>query len=435
VIAVLAAVTVAVSQSGGGTTPRPAHASVLRSTPPVSLAASGSTPIASTPAAHRLASRLAKTLSAADATTGVMVEDLSAHRIVYERNADVARPPASVEKLYTSVAALNLLGAGTRLHTAILGTGHLGAHGVWDGNLYLRGGGDPTFGDGGWNEMYMDGQGPTAAQLVAQLLKLGIRRVSGHVFGDESLFDSDRGGPATHNKPDTPDYGGEMSALVYDHGMSEPGMPPAVFAAHELVLTMRSEGIQAGGASRSAVTPPHARQLARVSSPPISTLLRLMDVPSDDLIADLLAKQIGARFFGRGSLNAGAIEIGQNLLSRYGIRPTIHDGSGLDKADRTTPAQIVSLLSDVWGTPDGKILKAALPQIGRQGTVQGIGLGTPAVGRCVAKTGTLNNVTNLAGYCTAKNGHTLAFALLLDGPSNLQAVASLSRAVGAIASY
>ena len=44
--------------------------------------------------------------------------------------------------------------------------------------------------------------------------------MTGHIFADESLFDADRGGPATNNQPDTPDYGGEMSALVYDHGMS-----------------------------------------------------------------------------------------------------------------------------------------------------------------------------------------------------------------------
>ena len=55
---------------------------------------------------------------------------------------------------------------------------------------------------------------------MTQLRKAGIRRVTGHIFADESLFDRDRGGPATHNRADTPDYGGEMSALVYDHGMS-----------------------------------------------------------------------------------------------------------------------------------------------------------------------------------------------------------------------
>src|SRR6202034_3805957 len=127
--------------------------------------------------------------------------------------------PASVEKLYTTVAVLNLLGPSTRLQTTVLGTGTLGHGGVWHGNLYLRGGGDPTFGDGTWNREYADGYGPNAAQLVSQLRKAGIRRVTGHIFADETLFDRDRGGPDTHNRADIPDYGGEMSSLVYDHGM------------------------------------------------------------------------------------------------------------------------------------------------------------------------------------------------------------------------
>ena len=71
------------------------------------------------------------------------------------------------------------------------------------------------------------------------------------LFADESLFDTDRGGPATDNLPDTPDYGGELSALVYDHGMSTARMSPAVFAAHELALTMRGIGMRVGAASRT----------------------------------------------------------------------------------------------------------------------------------------------------------------------------------------
>jgi D-alanyl-D-alanine carboxypeptidase len=53
----------------------------------------------------------------------------------------------------------------------------------------------------------------------------------------------------------------------------------------------------------------------------------------------------------------------------------------------------------------------------------------------MAKTGTLNFVTNLAGYCNAHGGHELAFALFIDGPSNADAMKLLGRMVGAIATY
>jgi serine-type D-Ala-D-Ala carboxypeptidase/endopeptidase (penicillin-binding protein 4) len=389
---------------------------------------------AAAPPVH-LQHQLKRALAGAGRQIGLVVEDLSDKRTVYSVGANVARPPASVEKLYTSVAALNLLGPSTRLQTTVLGTGTLGHGGVWHGNLYLRGGGDPTLGDGSWNKAYEDGHGPTAMQLAHQLHHDGIDRVTGHIFADDSLFDSDLGGPATDNLADTPDYGGEMSALVYDHGMSASRMPPAVFATHELALTMRGEGMRVGAASRTRDTPSGAAQLAAVQSPPISVLVRLMDVPSDDLIADMLAKQLGARLLGQGTLLEGATEIQQAIESAYEVHPAIFDGSGLDRDDRTTPAEVATLLRKVWNTPTGNLLYAALPVVGKQGTVQSIGVNTAADGNCVAKTGTLNGVTNLAGYCHARGGQSMVFALMIDGPDNEQAFPMLSRVVAAIARY
>ncbi len=366
---------------------------------------------------------------------GLFVRDISSGLVLDTRAPALPRPPASVEKLYTTVAALDLLGPQARLQTTVLGTGGLGADGVWHGNLYVHGGGDPTFGDGNWNRLYEDGYGPSALELAKQLHAAGIRRVTGHIFADDSLFDTDPGGPATHNLADTPDYGGEMSALVYDHGMSAAHLPPAVFTAHELALTLRGIGMRVGAASRTEPTPPNAVELAHVDSPPLSVLVRLMDVPSDDLIADMLAKQLGARLVGEGTLAAGAQEITQVIAHDYALNPTIFDGSGLDRSDRSTPADVVTLLSKLWGTPTGALLYAALPIVGKQGTVAEIGVRTPAQGRCVAKTGTLNRVTNLAGYCRARNGDTLLFALMIDGPDNYQAFPALSRVIAAIARY
>jgi D-alanyl-D-alanine carboxypeptidase/D-alanyl-D-alanine-endopeptidase (penicillin-binding protein 4) len=73
--------------------------------------------------------------------------------------------------------------------------------------------------------------------------------------------------------------------------------------------------------------------------------------------------------------------------------------------------------------------------VGVSGTVRTIATGTAAQGRCIAKTGTLNNVTNLAGYCRSRGHHRLAFALLIDGPSNSDALVLLGRMVAAIARY
>ena len=95
----------------------------------------------------------------------------------------------------------------------------------------------------------------------------------------------------------------------------------------------------------------------------------------------------------------------------------------------------VDLLREVWGNRVGRELVASLPTVGKEGTVRGIGLKTAAVGHCAAKTGTLNFVTNLAGYCHSRDGHTLAFALFIDGPDNGTSVLLESRMIGAVARY
>ncbi len=164
-------------------------------------------------------------------------------------------------------------------------------------------------------------------------------------------------------------------------------------------------------------------------------MTRLMDVPSDDLFAELFTKQLGVLFGRGGSIPAGAAVIGQTIAGSYHLHPRIVDGSGLSRHDRSSPAQIVDLLRDVWRTPVGGELAASLPTVGVEGTVQYLGAKTPARGRCIAKTGTLDYVTNLAGYCRARDRHMLAFALMLDGPPNGTATVLESRMIGAIAGY
>jgi D-alanyl-D-alanine carboxypeptidase/D-alanyl-D-alanine-endopeptidase (penicillin-binding protein 4) len=388
-----------------------------------------------TPALTHLQAVLSRVAGGLGPHVGIAVTDLTDGQVLFARQRNVGEAPASLEKLWTSAATLWLLGPDARLHTQLLGVGRLEANGVWHGNLYLRGDGDPTFGDGGWNQVYEDGKGPTGAELVAELRARGIRRVTGRLFADPFRFDSAEGGPLTDNAPDPGDYGGRMSALVYDHGYTMDGLGPATTTVHLVALTARASGLDLYASRTLTQTPPGARVLATLASPPLTTLLALMDVPSDDLFADLFAKQLGYQLFHRGTLRLGALAIRQAISAHYRLSPVIHDGSGLDKADRSSPAQLMSLLTQMSGSSVGEEVRAALPVVARTGTVENIGVRTPAAGRCQAKTGTLDNVTNLAGYCRARDGHTLAFVFLVDGPSNGQALEAFTPMVGAVARY
>ncbi len=377
---------------------------------------------------------LRRAFAKAGRNSGALVYDLGDGATLFALRAGVKRPPASVEKLYTSVAVLRKLGPDAHLHTTVFGTGHLGRGGIWHGRLYLKGGGDPTFGDGTFNRIWEQGYGPTAAQLAGRLRARGIRRVTGPLIGDPSLFSGRPGGPASAFAPDLPDFGGELSALTYDHGSTAGPLTPGAFAARQLARTLRAQQVRVRAAPVVGITPRRAHRLASVSSPPISVLLRLMDVPSDDLFAEMLTMQLGRRFGGGGTIADGARVI-RRVANSYRVFPRIVDGSGLSRSDGSSPAEVVALLRAVWHTPVGRLLTDSLPVVGVSGTVRTIATRTAARGRCFAKTGTLNGVTNLAGYCAAHGHHSLAFALFIDGRPNWSALTLLNPMVTAIASY
>jgi serine-type D-Ala-D-Ala carboxypeptidase/endopeptidase (penicillin-binding protein 4) len=390
--------------------------------PPVSAAEAG------------LQTALTKQMRLAGPSSGALVYDVDRRAELFGLRATVKRPPASVEKLWTTTALMNKLGPDARLHTTVLGTGSL-HHGVWHGDLYLRGGGDPTFGDPTFNKVWEQGHGPTANQLVGQLRARRIRRVTGRVIGDESLFDRRRGGMLTKLMVDIPDFGGQLSALTYDHGTAAKHYDPATFAARELALTMRASHIAARASIHPGRTPASAHLLAMVSSPPMATMSRLMNVPSDDLFAEMFTKQLGVLFGRGGSIAAGARVITDTIADAYDLHPKIVDGSGLSRDDGSSPLEVVDLLRDIWHTRAGDPLTASLPRVGVDGTVKTIGVKTAAQGHCLAKTGTLNYVTNLAGYCHSRGGHTVAFALFVDGPDNGTGILLESKIVAAIARY
>lgn len=95
-------------------------------------------------------------------------------------------PGASIVKLVSTAAALNILGPEHRAHTQLVLKGQMKEHGVWDGNLYLIGGGDVSLGSRFFNE-----SGQELAfieQWVAQLQAKGITCINGEIIADGSTF-------------------------------------------------------------------------------------------------------------------------------------------------------------------------------------------------------------------------------------------------------
>ena len=171
------------------------------------------------------------------------------------------------------------------------------------------------------------------------------------------------------------------------------------------------------GSSGAAPTPAGATQLAQVQSPTLSALLGLMLPPSDNFFAETLVKDLGAGFGGAGTTAAGASVVSQTIAKQFGFSPHVVDGSGLSAADRTSPYEVADLLVELAPTSIGAVLRNDLAVAGSTGTLSERMRHTGAAGRCQGKTGTLTGVSNLVGYCQARNGHLLAFALFTDGIS------------------
>ena len=364
-----------------------------------------------------LRSALSKNMRAAGRSSSAYVVDLRTGRALFASAAAIRRVPASVEKLYTTSTALLRFGPAATLATGVQGIGALDSTGVWHGTLYLRGGGDPTFGSASFDQSAY-GTGATMQQLVANLARrTSVRSVSGTIVGDESYFDSLRGTSKSDFQFD-PYMEGSLSAVAYHRGLVSDGssyvLHPALYAAQQFAVALRAAHIRVPSQTpiRAGVTPAGAQALASVASPPMATLIRLTNTPSDNFFAEMLLKGIGAKFGGSGTTAGGAAVVRAQLASSFGIRPLLVDGSGLSYSDSTSPRQVVSLLRGMAGN---QAFVNSLAVAGETGTLQNEMNRTLAQDRCRGKTGTLSGVASLAGYCTAFDGHALAFAFLMNG--------------------
>lgn len=391
----------------------------------LALAGTAAAPVAAS--AAPLDRAVSRELTRGGGVSGAYVMDTTTGRVLASVRADTPRIPASVEKLFTTSTALLRFGADATLDTRVLGGGTLEEEtGVWRGDLYLRGGGDPTFGSARYTQ-YAFGTGATVTDLATAVADAGITRVTGRVYGDESWFDLRRGGPASGYGFDVW-IGSPLTSLLYNRGLAKENgsalqKQPALFAAQQLTTALRQTGVRVARPASSGVAPAEAQELALVSSPPIETLARLTLVPSDNLLAEMLLKGVGAQFGSGGSTAAGA-SVARSTLSRFGIAPRISDGSGLSRANATSPRQVVQLLD---GMRDEAGFRSSMPVAGRSGTLMKRMRGTIAQDSCQAKTGTLSNVSALGGYCRSANGHEIAFAFMFNSVSTYYAKAAEDR--------
>jgi D-alanyl-D-alanine carboxypeptidase/D-alanyl-D-alanine-endopeptidase (penicillin-binding protein 4) len=361
----------------------------------------------------RLKAELDDAMRQATRSSGAYVYDLDDRTGLFSRRATKRRILASNTKLFITAAALDRFGADGTFATEVLAERLPNGRGIVRGDVYLRGGGDPSFGTSSFAERAYGGGGATLEELAREVKRAGVRRVTGRVLGDETLFDSVRGGPDSG-------YGvsawvGPLSALTLNRGLAQENgsafqRRPPEFAAKKLAGALKRIGIRIGGTAGVERAARAAKPLAFEESIPLARLVRITNNISDNLFAETLAKHLDARPSHPGT-TAGGAAAAAGFAARYRAKARLVDGSGLARGNLAAPRAIVRLLRGMRRHADFRAYYDSLAVAGAYGTLEERRTNR----RCRAKTGTISGVSALSGYCRALSGDLIAFSFLMNG--------------------
>ncbi|RNF40303.1 D-alanyl-D-alanine carboxypeptidase/D-alanyl-D-alanine-endopeptidase [Planococcus salinus] len=136
----------------------------------------------------------------AGTTSSITIRNAETGEAIYEKNADQLVTPASTLKVLTAAAALETLGENHRFSTELYTDGTV-AKGTLYGNLYLRGKGDPTVLKKDFDN------------FASILYKRGVKRLAGHIIGDDTWYDAERLSPGISREDESYYYAAQISAL------------------------------------------------------------------------------------------------------------------------------------------------------------------------------------------------------------------------------
>jgi serine-type D-Ala-D-Ala carboxypeptidase/endopeptidase (penicillin-binding protein 4) len=388
----------------------------------------------------RLRAKLAAQMRATGGSSGAYVVDLDAQGdpTLFSWASRTPRILASNMKLFTTAAFLDRYGAKTTFTTHLWTVGsRSGAGGrVLHGQLALVGAGDPTLADASFASAY--GLPVTRIAPLANAVKrAGIRVVSGGIVADAHVFDGRNGIPQAGITGGP--YLGSLSGLSYNSGYAggQPAASPPKLAARALQRKLRRVGVKVKGGIHLGQVPSSVRDGAptgAVSSPSVATLIAATNAPSNDFFAEMLLKRLAAAGDHRGTTARGARMV-EGFASRVGSRVSTQNGSGLSRIDKASPRDVVHLLAAMNSRGSGNVYRSSLAGACESGTLAGRMCGTAAAGRCKGKTGTINGVTALSGYCQAHHHHRLAFSILMNGVDIYQGRAHQDRMAALLARY
>ncbi|WP_241983025.1 D-alanyl-D-alanine carboxypeptidase/D-alanyl-D-alanine-endopeptidase [Cryobacterium flavum] len=413
------------TQTGGN---EPAAASAVSSSTATPSPTPTVDPARPVPAEATTASRL-RTCSVAGLAADTRLADFQAQvvnattgEVLFDRGGTTSSRTASVMKVLTSAAALNVLGSDYRATTRVV-------KGAEPGQIVLVGGGDLTL------SRLPTGQEPfytgaahlddlATQTMVAWAADPANPPITSLVL-DSSYFsgpDWDDGWARTELGLG---YMPEITALMVDGDRNEPTRSTSARSEDPIARAGQAFADALGGglAISQATAPAGAAQLGAVQSAPVSTLIQQSLIVSDNTIAEMLARLVAIENGAGNSFSA----LQQGIvggLAAYGIDTTdmiIKDGSGLSPNNAVSPAYLTALFVKV-NAREGNlgVLFDGLPVAGGpRGSLsysdRFAGANSAADGAVFAKTGWIDTGYTLAGVIHSADGTPLTFAIYAIG--------------------
>jgi len=350
-------------------------------------------------------SRIDSIISGLNYTVSIQIVSADKYDVLYQHNPQKKMIPASISKVVTSVAAMEYLGTGYKFSTIIYTDDINITDGIINGNLYIKGYGDP------------DLNSSDVRLLAKNILGKNITEITGNIIYDESFLDDNYYSLADYYSSDTKkQYWPYVNGLSLDKngGNYDPGSNVASLLQSEL----QAGNVKTGGIIVAGVTPTSAKQITEVSHS-LFDVMSYMNKTSDNHSAITMYKVIGAKYKGApGTLQKGSEAVNDLLTGMGNTRSSfeILEGSGLTRYNAVTSDLYIRMLKYMYDDEkDFDFFYRTLPIAGKDGTLSRRMIGTEAEGNVHAKTGTINSVSTLAGYAVTRDSELLIFYIAMNG--------------------
>jgi len=418
--------------------------------------------------------------------TGAQIISMKTGETILSQNAQAALMPASNMKVITSAAALSLLKPEFRFKTQLYTDGRQQGS-TLNGNLYIKGYGDPVLSD------------ERLQELLQELRYQGIQTITGDLLVDDTYFDQEQTGRGWKDTYGAAAYSARISALslnlnvvelrirptqvgqaaaivlkpdntffdvvnqtqtngartrlkivrqlvdgrnrivvsgnVYVQGRTEVEKlnldSPSLYVGNVSQSLLTREGITLQGELRQGTVPPGSSILAATHSPPLNEVVSQLNKNSVNLIGENLLKFMGANFEGApGTAAKGEKVIKERFLTAQVGLPqeseiVIADGSGLSPLNRLNADTLSRVLQHMFQQFDVSVdFMASLAISGVDGTLKKRMNSAELKRRVRAKTGFINGASGLSGYVYTTDNDVLVFSFLMNHFRNYHAAVS-----------